>query len=155
MWKFPGYGSNRSWICWPTQPQQHWSEPRLPLTTQLTAVPQCVTHWTRPGVEPISSGILVGFITTDPWRELPLPIFKNSDRIYMKSIDQGEFCICVSMIRIRILFWSLEELKEFEREGEENLTDTFFQGKLIIKFINRTTFIPSHWESLAISSNIL
>ena len=30
-----------------------------------------LTHWTRPGIEPVSFWILVGFITTQPWWELP------------------------------------------------------------------------------------
>ena len=29
-----------------------------------------LTHWVRPGIEPASSWILVGFITTEPWGEL-------------------------------------------------------------------------------------
>ena len=30
-----------------------------------------LTHWAKPGMEPESSGILVSFFTTEPWRELP------------------------------------------------------------------------------------
>ena len=29
------------------------------------------THWVRPGIEPATSWILVGFVTTEPWREMP------------------------------------------------------------------------------------
>ena len=34
-----------------------------------------LTHWVRPGIEPMSSWILVGFITTEPWQELVFYIF--------------------------------------------------------------------------------
>ena len=30
-----------------------------------------LTHWVRLGVEPASSGILMGFLTAEPQRELP------------------------------------------------------------------------------------
>ena len=29
-----------------------------------------LTHWWRPGIEPTSSWILVGFVTTEPWQEI-------------------------------------------------------------------------------------
>ena len=63
-WKFPGQGSNWSCSCRPT-----------PVTATLdlshvsaTYAAGCgnygsLTHWARPGTEPISSWILVGFLT--------------------------------------------------------------------------------------------
>ena len=37
-----------------------------------------LTHWARSGMEPASSWILVGFITGEPWRELPVfALFKD------------------------------------------------------------------------------
>ena len=39
-------------------------------TLQLTAVPDPLTHWARPGIELTSSWILVGFVTAGPKREL-------------------------------------------------------------------------------------
>ena len=32
-----------------------------------------LTHRVRPGIEPVSSWILVGFMTAEPWQELPTP----------------------------------------------------------------------------------
>ena len=32
--------------------------------------PGCLTHWVRPGIEPVSSWMVVGFITVEPWQEL-------------------------------------------------------------------------------------
>ena len=42
-------------------------------TPQLTATPDILTRWTRPGVKPKSSWILVRFLTTEPRHEL-IPI---------------------------------------------------------------------------------
>ena len=39
------------------------SEPHLQTLTQLVATPDPLTHWARPGIEPASSWILVGFLT--------------------------------------------------------------------------------------------
>ena len=36
-----------------------------------------LTHWEKSGIEPASSWILVRFITTKPWRELPPSFFFN------------------------------------------------------------------------------
>ena len=46
------------------------SELRLQPTPQLTITPDPLTHWLRPGIEPASSWILVGFISTVPQWEL-------------------------------------------------------------------------------------
>ena len=53
------------------------SELRLQPTTQLTAT---LTHWARPGIEPASSWILVGFISFAPQWELPEFRFLNPIR---------------------------------------------------------------------------
>ena len=47
------------------------SEPHLQPTPQLTAMLDSLTHWVRPGIEPKSSWILVGFVTVEPQQELP------------------------------------------------------------------------------------
>ena len=41
-------------------------------TSPLTATPDPLTHWSRPGIEPVSSWILVGFVTSEPQQELPV-----------------------------------------------------------------------------------
>ena len=47
------------------------SEPGLWPTPQPMATPDPLTHWTRPGIEPTSTWILVRFITTEPrWKLL-------------------------------------------------------------------------------------
>ena len=58
----PGKVSNRSRSCQPTpQPQQRqiWAESTTYTTAHGNA--RSLTHWARPGMEPVSSWILVGF----------------------------------------------------------------------------------------------
>ena len=40
-------------------------------TSQFMAPPRSLTHWVRPVIEPTSSQILVGFVTTEPQWEFP------------------------------------------------------------------------------------
>ena len=62
----PRLGSNRSYSCQPTtQPQPHGIWALSVTCTQLTAAGS-LTHWARPGIEPVSSWILFGFVTTEP-----------------------------------------------------------------------------------------
>ena len=46
------------------------SKQHLRPTPQLTAMPYPFIHWARPGIEPTSSWILFGFVTTEPQWEL-------------------------------------------------------------------------------------
>ena len=48
------------------------SKPGLPPTPQLTATWDSPTRWSRPGIEPMSSWIIVGFISAEPQGELPV-----------------------------------------------------------------------------------
>ena len=52
------------------------SMPHLQLTAQLMAMPRSLTHWARPGIQPTSSWILVGFISVVPQPELQYSVFK-------------------------------------------------------------------------------
>ena len=72
-WKFPDQGSNLSYSCQPTpQPQQRgiWASSATYNTAHGNA--WSLTHWTRPGIEPASSWILVRFVSTVPEWELPV-----------------------------------------------------------------------------------
>ena len=42
-------------------------------TPQLTAMPDPLTVWARPGIKPTSSWLLVRFVSTEPWWEYPCP----------------------------------------------------------------------------------
>ena len=69
----PRLGSNWSYSCWPRpQPQQH--SIRAISATYATAHSNArsPTHWMRPGMEPASSWILVGFVSVAPQWELPI-----------------------------------------------------------------------------------
>ena len=62
--------------CGPTpQPQQRriWASSVTYTTAHSNA--RSLTHWTRPGIKPRSSWMLVGFITTEPQWELPKMLF--------------------------------------------------------------------------------
>ena len=64
-------GSNGSYTCWPMpQPQQcRVGMASAPYTTAHGSAGS-LTHWVRPGIEPISSWMLVRFFSTKPWEEL-------------------------------------------------------------------------------------
>ena len=62
-------GQNQSCSCWPTpQQRQIWAAS----VTYTTALGNSgfLTQWARPGIEPASSWMLVGFISTEPQWEL-------------------------------------------------------------------------------------
>ena len=71
IWEFPGEGSNWSCSCLPTpqpQPLQIWTVSVI--YTKARGKAGSLTHWSRLGIEPESSWILVRFVTTEPQREL-------------------------------------------------------------------------------------
>ena len=67
----PRLGANQSYGCWPSHSHSNlgsklclWPTPQL--TEKLDPLP-----WPRPGIKSASSWILVGFVSTAPWQELP------------------------------------------------------------------------------------
>ena len=68
---------------WPTSQPQQLSTWAMSVTyTTAHGNARFLTHWLRPGIEPTSSWILIGFITTKPWRELPQILSYHSKDIY-------------------------------------------------------------------------
>ena len=64
----PRLGVN--WNCsrWSTpQPQQHWIQAMSETHTTAHSNMGSLTHWARLGIEPASSWILVGLVTTESW----------------------------------------------------------------------------------------
>ena len=57
------------------QPQQRQTQAASATYTTAHGNTKSLTHWARPGIEPASSWILVGFVTAEPWQELPIRIF--------------------------------------------------------------------------------
>jgi len=59
------------------QPQQHriWAMSATYTTAQGHA--RSLTHWVRPGMEPVSSWTLVGFVSAAPLWEFPILWFSN------------------------------------------------------------------------------
>ena len=62
------------------------AKPQLPPTPQLTAMLDPYPTELRLGVEPVSSWMLVRFISTKPWRELQKSLFLYY-RLWYKSIQ--------------------------------------------------------------------
>ena len=74
----PRLGVKWSCSCQPTpQPEQHgiWAVSMTYTTAHGYA--KSITHWSRSGTEPISSWILVGFVTAEPRWELQRHLKKN------------------------------------------------------------------------------
>ena len=63
IWRFPGEGSNRGCSCWPQpQPQPHGIRATSVTCTTTHGNARSLAHRGRPGIEPTSSWILVGFV---------------------------------------------------------------------------------------------
>ena len=63
IWKFWGQGSNWSCSCWPTpQPQQPGIRAGSETYTTAHGSAKSLTHWARPGSEPIFSRTLCQFL---------------------------------------------------------------------------------------------
>ena len=61
--------SNQSCSCWPTpQPQQHGIQATSVTYTTAHGNAGSLTHWVRPGIEPVSSWRLVRFVSVEPWQ---------------------------------------------------------------------------------------
>ena len=88
IWKFLGYASNQSCSHQPA-PQQHqcqiWAM-SVTCTTALSNV-RSFTHWVRPGIESVSSWLLVRFVTTELQQEL-LNILTTAEDIQFWQKDQ-------------------------------------------------------------------
>ena len=79
IWTFPGYGLNQSYSRQPL-PQSQKHQFRAPSATYTTVHGSAgsLTHWAVPGVETMSSWILVGFISAaKAQRDLQLQVFKR------------------------------------------------------------------------------
>ena len=64
IWKFPGQGSDWSCSCWPApQPEQHGIQATSAAYTTAQGDTGYLTHRARPGIEPISSWMIVRFVT--------------------------------------------------------------------------------------------
>ena len=55
-----------------TQQRQIWAASVTYATAHSNAI--SLTHWSRPGIEPASSWMLVRFVSTEPWWELCLDL---------------------------------------------------------------------------------
>ena len=73
-WRFPGYGSNQSYSRQPRPQPQQWGIRAVSMSyTTAHGNAGSSTHWERPGIEPVSSRILVGFV--NHWATTVTPSF--------------------------------------------------------------------------------
>ena len=81
----PRLGSNWSCNCQPTpQPQSHGIWAASATYTTAHSNTRCLTHWARPGMEPETSWLLVGFVSTAPqWEHCLYHVFHDYVRIYL------------------------------------------------------------------------
>ena len=106
------YGSSwaRGWIRATAaslpQPQQRgiWAAS----TTYITVLDNArsLIHWARLGIEPVSSRMLVGFVTNEPQQELPLLPFKSAKSLQLCLFSWDLFGqkVCMSwLIRAKYL----------------------------------------------------
>ena len=71
IWRFPGWGSNRSCSCWPTpEPQQRQIQDAPETYTTAQHNPGSLIHWARPGIESATLWSLVRFASAEPRQEL-------------------------------------------------------------------------------------
>ena len=76
IWRLPGQGLNWSCSCLPMpQPQQYQIWATSATHTTAHGNTRSLTHWSKPGIKPASSWILVKFVSTEPWWELLNSVF--------------------------------------------------------------------------------
>ena len=75
-WELLDWGSNSSCSCQPTpQLWQHQIQATSSTYPATHSRAGSLTQWARPGIEPASSWVLVGLITTESQQQLPLLAF--------------------------------------------------------------------------------
>ena len=75
-----------------------------------------LAHWARPGIEPTSSWMLVRFVSTEPWQELPYCSLLNNRKIFrsrMRKWTTWPIVIIFFFLPSRTLLLSMME-KELE-----------------------------------------
>ena len=71
------------------QTQQHQIQPTSVTYTTAHGNDGSLTHWARLGIKPTSSWILVGFVTTEPWREVLKPSDQSCHLSLSSNIHQN------------------------------------------------------------------
>ena len=111
------------------------SEPQLPGYTTATVMPhlshvgnlhtahgndRSLTHWVRPGIQPVSSWILVRFVTAKPWQELPCYQFLDNScqirlcipRVFtLSELDRGLWLGSMLLFHHHT-YWSVQDLQQ-------------------------------------------
>ena len=111
IWKFPGKGLNWSYSWWPMPQPQQWGIWAMSGTyTTAHSNAGSLTLWVGPRIEPMSSWILVKFVTSKPQWELQqwLLLFQFGFLLFLFLVwlqGLGLSVLCwIKMARMNILF---------------------------------------------------
>ena len=108
MWRFPGYGSNRSCCCRPTpEPQQRQIQAAPATYTTAHGNNGSLTHWARAGIEPATSWFLVRFINHCTTMGTPELIF-HTGCLAFASAGVLRVSNCKGSRNAPLTGWSLE-----------------------------------------------
>ena len=110
------------------------SELHLWPTPQLMAMP----HWGRPGIEPTSSRMLVGFVTAEPQQELPIFLFLMTDTHLLwkiKTLEKHNVKSKSSILQSLLILFRLFSVYSVKHIFISNNNVFFFSMKGIILYI--------------------
>ena len=106
----PRLRSNQTCSCVPIpQPQQHRIQAMSGTYPTAHGNARFLTHWARPGTEPISSWILVGFVTTEPQRELLYLVLRIMPiaQIALSSLSCSSWSTYENRLITIIMIWQM------------------------------------------------
>ena len=126
IWRFPGYGPNQSFTPWPMlQQRQLWAAP-VTCTTAHSNVGS-LTHWARPRVKPVSSWMLVRFVSTEPRQELQVLSPSCGDVLWVSLQYDIQLLITVRVnINIKLQRKSITNIKVLEIGNQWTLKTFWF-----------------------------
>ena len=121
IWKFPGQGLNWSCSCQPIpQPKQHGIWDTSVTYTTAHGDAESLTHWMRPGIEPISSGSLL--------------LSHNGDSPHTYFTPRNLYTICMQYHAILYTTWEQLFLK-IQRTGNRHMYEIYMTIKMMIFWI--------------------
>ena len=86
------------------------SKQHLQPILELMAVP--LTHWARPGIESVSSWMLVRFVSTEPWQELLKSTIFKSSCIDLCALQQ-KIQFCEKKVVIHLYFPNMANMYKY------------------------------------------
>ena len=103
-----------------------------------------LTHWARPGIKPATSRFLVGFVSTEPWREV-IPEFQFYHSVFST--------IKMWIISLIVYFWELNDITTVKYlECSKSLCSNgallyhFLPLKINYKYYSNLNLSETSWE---------